>query len=282
MTRRTEVDQRVERLREISGVMTAMKNLALVETRKLARFVGHQQQVLARIEAVASDFLHFFPMEMPAVPERAIVVVIGSERGFCGNFNDRLLSALHDLPPTPPPRVLVVGRRLATKLAGHPLVAATLDGPAVAEEVPGVLSHLMDALHEARQDLDGRVALLALAHTPGGDPEVRRLLPMAPPEAPRFTHPPRLQLAPAELLAHLVEHYLVAALDGLFYGSLAAENQRRMEHMDHALHRLDELLAGLTLKRRALRQEEIVEEIEVIMLSSELLQSSLGPAADKR
>ena len=34
--------------------------------------------------------------------------------------------------------------------------------------------------------------------------------------------------------------------------------------MEHAIDRLDETLAHLALKRNALRQEKIVEEIEVI------------------
>ena len=40
-----------------------------------------------------------------------------------------------------------------------------------------------------------------------------------------------------------------------------------LEHMGHALHRLDETIARLAIKRNALRQEEIVEEIEVILSS---------------
>jgi F-type H+-transporting ATPase subunit gamma len=42
-----------------------------------------------------------------------------------------------------------------------------------------------------------------------------------------------------------------------------------LEHMEHALHRLDETIARLAIKRNALRQEEIVEEIEVILSSEQ-------------
>ena len=57
-----ELSQRFTRLKEISGIMTAMKSLSLVETHKLARFIGHQRRMLANIEAAAADFLHFFPV----------------------------------------------------------------------------------------------------------------------------------------------------------------------------------------------------------------------------
>ena len=50
-----------------------------------------------------------------------------------------------------------------------------------------------------------------------------------------------------------------------------AENQRRMQHMDHAMRSIEQDSAELRQKRNMLRQEEIIEEIEVIMLSLEAL-----------
>jgi F-type H+-transporting ATPase subunit gamma len=66
-------------------------------------------------------------------------------------------------------------------------------------------------------------------------------------------------------------------LYGLLYEALAAENRQRLAHMERALDRLDETVARLALKRNALRQEKIVEEIEVI-LSSEQAFAARGDA----
>ena len=98
MSGRGEIEQRFQRLREISGIMTAMKSLSLVETRKLARFIGHQQRMLANIEAAASDFLHFFPAEIAAKTEGTILLLVGSERGFCGNCGSPVAFFYDDLP----------------------------------------------------------------------------------------------------------------------------------------------------------------------------------------
>ena len=46
MSGQAELAQRFARLTEISGIMTAMKSLSLVETKKLARFIGHQRRML--------------------------------------------------------------------------------------------------------------------------------------------------------------------------------------------------------------------------------------------
>lgn len=280
MTGRAELDRHHARLQEISGIMTAMKSLALVETRKLARFIGHQRRMLDNIVAAAADFLAFHPMATADGRAPGILLLVGSERGFCGNFNERVVAALAALPEARAPEtVLVVGSRLAQKLAGRLRVEAVLDGPTVTEEVPAVLDRLMDALQRVSRRLAGDgVRLSALAHELDGEPALRHLLPLTPPSAPRFAHPPQLLLPPTTFFAELLDQYLLAALYGLLYGSLAAENRQRLAHMEHALERLDEALRQLAARRNALRQERIVEEIEVI-LSNEQASGRRSPGA---
>lgn len=262
MSGQAELTQRYARLQEISSIMTAMKSLALVETKKLARFIGHQRRMLSNIEAAAGDFLSFFPIERGAVTQPVIVLLIGSERGFCGNFNESLLNALGTLPgiEADTAQLVVVGSRLAAKMEGYPDVIARLEGPTVTEEVPAVLNRIMDALHTV-----SGTALFGLAHGADGEPIFKRILPFDPPNAPYFTNPPRLQLAPDRFFSELLDQYLLAALYGLLYESLSSESHQRLAHMEQALDRLDENIANLVLKRNALRQEKIIEEIEVIL-----------------
>jgi F-type H+-transporting ATPase subunit gamma len=51
-----------------------------------------------------------------------------------------------------------------------------------------------------------------------------------------------------------------------------AENRQRHAHMESALNKLDEDRARLRLVYNALRQEDITEEIEVILLSAGMLE----------
>lgn len=269
MSSQAELSRRFNRLKEISSIMTAMKNLSLVETRKLARFMGHQRQMLANIEAATADFLHFYPQTSTVGGERNILLLIGSERGFCGGFNEHVLARLDTLPAwSSPPHLVVVGHRLAARLGERTGVITRIDGATVTEDVPFVLGRLMDALHAASlHSFAAGVVLYGLAHSADGEPELKRLLPLPPSAAPRYTHKPQIQLPAAELFAELLDQYLLAVLHGLLYESLTAENRQRLAHMENALDRLDETVTALALKRNALRQEKIIEEIEV-MLSS--------------
>lgn len=266
-----ELSRRQARLQDIRGLMMAMKSLSLVETRKLARLGAHQQRMRANIEAAAADFLAFHPelAEAPAPGRPAVLVLVGAERGFCGGFDDAVVARLDAAAPgVRDAALLVVGRRLATRLGERPRIAARLDGATVAEDVPAVLDRLVDALRGVHAPSAPGV-LLALAHDAGGEPVLAQLLPLpSPPRRPAHGDAPWLNLAPTTFFAALLDQFLPAALIGLLYASLAAENHQRLAHMEQALDRLDDTLQRLALRRNALRQERIVEEIEVMLAST--------------
>ncbi|MBI5626386.1 MAG: F0F1 ATP synthase subunit gamma [Nitrosomonadales bacterium] len=101
---------------------------------------------------------------------------------------------------------------------------------------------------------------------------MRQLLPLAAPTGKSaYSHAPLLNLEPAQFLPQLTDQYFYAALHEVFYASLMAENRKRLEHMDSAIRRLEKDEAKLRLRYNVLRQEEIIEEIEIIMLSAEAL-----------
>jgi F-type H+-transporting ATPase subunit gamma len=274
MSRRAEIERRLDRLAEITDIMAAMKTMALLETRKLGRYGELQQQLVASIEAAGADFLAFHPefqdSRGPATGDSQLLILIGSERGFCGDFNEAVVAALGAMPE-PLPRLVVVGRRLVTKLAEHPKVIARLDGPTVAEEVRPLLDRLMPELHRLHTGANPWTRLGVLSHDADGGVATHAVLPMAPRPARRFAFPPQINLAPAQFFTELTDHYLFALLPCLFHASLMAENRRRLEHMERALARMQTKIEDLGRRRNALRQEEITEEIEVILLSAESL-----------
>jgi F-type H+-transporting ATPase subunit gamma len=279
-----ELSQRHARLQDISGIVTAMKSLSLVETRKLARFIGHQQRMLANIEAAAADFLQCHPEVDADEGGRGgpgLLVLVGSERGFCGNFNERIVQALDLLPDGGRDlSMVVVGQRLATRLPAGAKVLTQLDGATVSEDVPAVLDRLLDALRVGQAGTPaGPGRLLCLGHDEAGEPALTQLLPLRRPQgcAVRADAPGLLLPAPA-FYRTLLDEYLLAALHGQLYLSLAAESHQRLAHMENALDRLEDTLRQLVLRRNSLRQELIVEEIEVL-LSSAMASESRGEGA---
>jgi len=149
MSRRREIARRLEALSDIAGIMSAMKGLALMEVRILTDFLASQHQMVAGIEAAAADFLvshrEFASSDEPG---EELCILIGSEQGFCGDFNESLLSRMELLcqQKRAPPRWLVVGRRLAGRVGERDCLEQALPGAAVADEVPAVLLRLTKEL----------------------------------------------------------------------------------------------------------------------------------------
>jgi len=275
---RREVDRRLRGLAEIEEIMNAMKNLALIETRRLARVRDTQRRLSASVDAAAAALAEARPeLAGDGTAGRDALIALGSERGFCGDFNETLSRAL----PAPgrsggTPALFIVGARLSAKVADDRGVVARLAGPCTLDEVASVLLRVMDAVNHWLQAQGPALPLrMSVLHhpTPEAGVALRRLDPFGGRggRRPARGDGPLLNLEPRRLLGALTEHYLFAALHDVFYSSLLAENQRRMQHMEAAMHRLSEQTDELRRRRNALRQEDITEEIEVILLSARSL-----------
>ncbi len=275
MTRRRDIERQRGSLGEIRDIMNSMKTLAYMETRKLAGFLTAQQRVVETIETAAADFLRFHPERLPRSDEgRTAYLLVGSERGFCGDFNRRIESALHDIlrqrRSTSSPKLIALGHKLHPAIERCDHDPVLLPGAGVREEIPPLLDRLSAVLDRLTlaQDI---VHLVCLFHDSGGDLVTRALLPPfgdLKPDVGAPAIPPLLNLPPAEFRAGLVEHYLVALLHWILYASLMAENHQRVSHLDGAVRHLDKQSQQLTQAYNRLRQEEIIEEIEVILLSA--------------
>lgn len=288
MSRRREMEERLGALVDIRDILGAMKNLALMELHKLARLRATQREWTGWLEAAAADATSFHP-EVFEVPARTLYVALGSERGFCGDFNERIAEALRSRAATPGAAdgpVIAMGRRLWPLLETMTPAPVQVEGASVVEEIEAALGRLVWALDEYRgRDRrfsrcsisivhhDSRCSTATIAELA---PFRRGLVPLR-----RFGYAAQANEPPAALIEGVAEEYLFAALSTILCESLTAENNRRHQHMGDALHRLDERVAELDLKRSGLRREEITEEIEVILLGADVLEGAIRPAGQR-
>jgi len=269
-----ELQLRITQLKEIRSILNSMKILAFMETHKLQRFKTMQGQAVANIERVALDFLDFYPGLATAEGNVAqVCILLGSERGFCGDFNESLIKAVAGQAYT---GIIAIGSRLCNRLPGIATeVIATLEGANAAEEVPTVISRLIDAISALHGKSAPAFELTVVYHDNASNQISRRQVfpPFAQPNQITFHygHPPLLNLEPGEFFADLIDHYLFAVLHEIFYISLLAENTSRQQHLEGAVNHLDDETVRLQKKSQIYRQEEITEEIEVILLNTETL-----------
>jgi len=277
MSKRHDIEAHIRTLGEISEIMGAMNNLAVMEIHKLTRLLSAQQRVVTSMETAAKDFLTFYPDALPLDQGGApLYLVIGSERGFCGDYNARLLAEFERHLRTvsdKEPAVVAVGRKLSGRMAGDPRLVAAIDGPTVSEEIQGVLIALMQRIQEHRRGQQSNQTLMITVVYRAAGAEGITIQPLRPFDtvpgvettgvtAPLLTLPPRV------FVGELIDLYLFALLHEIFYSALMAESRARLAHLESALRRLEQDQTTLLRKRNILRQEEITEEIEVLMLST--------------
>lgn len=247
-----------------------MKSLSIIEMNKVARYLGAQSELALTIEGALEDFEHFYEVSTEKFIEERdrIVVLLGSERGFCGGFNEAVLECFTEevVHETRTVKVIVVGRKLASKLEGDSRVIEVLEGPSGAEEIAGTIAALARRLSQTEK------TGWTLVHHEDGDAGGRVVVtnPFAlrrNRQALKEPFPPLLSLAPEVLYPQLFEQYLFSVLYQAFYLSFLAENRERLRHMEGALGSLDKEWTQMKGRSNILRQEEITEELEVIMLS---------------
>jgi F-type H+-transporting ATPase subunit gamma len=281
MTRRHKVQKHRHSLGEIRNIMNSMKTLAYMETRKLSRFLDAQHAVVRSIETVAADLLGFHPEILPETGRATpVYILIGSERGFCGDFNRSLLKTMDSVLPAESPHqpmLIAVGRKLYTLMEDDARMVSSIDGASVVEEVTALLTQLVNELTKL-QHKHGALNVYCVYQDGEAGELIHELLPpfkslLHNPQ--RFSYPPLLNQSPQKFFVELTDHYLFAALHEMLYKSLMMENQFRVTHLEGAVRHLDDESAELQQQCNALRQEEIIEEIEEIMLSAASLDGGL-------
>lgn len=274
MAGRRELERRLHALGDIAVILGVMKNLALMETAKLSRVLASQRGLVETLEAIAADFLIFNPRPSTAPGDLFhVLLLVGSQRGFCGDFNDRLIASLEAQTEVngSNTRRIAVGAKLMDRVAAD----IHLDGPHALEEIGQVIHGLTDSLSVllSRTDSGHSLRLSALYHDPDSSGIIlQTLTPIdeQPLRTPPPTFPPLLNISPQEFFTLLGKQHLLAAIIEVFHRSLMAESRFRLNHIEGASRRMERRTIELKRKQNLVRQEEIIEEIEAILAGAEM------------
>ncbi len=244
----------------------------------------YAREITRAVEAVVSRSAQIdHPLTRPAPsPTRTAVVVLTSDRGFCGGFNANVLREAQNL------QALLEGRRMDVVsfvsgrkgIAWHRFrnrnMAATWSGfsdtPSHANATE-ITRTLLEAYN--RPTADGGVDEIHVVFTEFVSmltqrPVVRRLLPLeieetteAPPTGPLPIY--EFEPSPEDVLGALLPWYVESRLFHALLDSAAAEIAARRRAMKSATDNANELIEQLTRDANKARQAEITQEISEIV-----------------
>lgn len=256
MSRRRDIEQRLALFGELASIMNAMRSFALVELRRLAQREEAQQQAQQTLELAMCDVGGALPEPPPGPGD--IWVALGSARGFCAGLNDEVRRCWQE-QASAALATIAVGERLAALM---PPAVVAVPGPVTGADAVAAIDRILAALAQARRRV-GDNAGLVLCYRGEAGAAVKRLLPLPRPTS-GTDRLPLTNEAPSAAALGVAEHYLFHTLLALLLGALRVENRLRLMQMETAQRHIERASAELTRTRNQLRQDEIVEELELI------------------
>ena len=282
--------RRIGTARDLRSVVRTMKALAAVglrQSERAAASVAHYNQVLERgLQAILHDHVHELTMYESSPPRFHGALVLGTDQGMCGQFNDAVVDYMRkslgaagwDLART---TVWAVGLRAEARLADHGLVAQRVfDTPASAAVITATVHDV--ALHLDRWRAERQPYEIRLFHhySRSGSDELRELW-VLPARAEWLkslaTHrwvTPALPMTGGnwrELYSQFVRQYLFVTLYRALAESLMTEQAARLRAMQTAERNVEEMIDALDLQHHQTRQGTITAELLDVVSGFEAL-----------
>lgn len=278
------LDKKIKTAGDLLSVVKTMKTMAAVNMRRFeqaAEAMGGFGEVLE----LAWRYLFAGPAGARSVSfhtEETICLVIGSDQGMCGQFNE------------------VIAREAAELLKGEKgdlvfwssgeRVRASLEGFGISSKahfaLPAGVEAVSDRVYEvvtaaaAEHEQSGGVRLLVAANVPTGaaryEPQIMQAFPLSPERMAELVAAgkpnrclPMLTAEEGVLFRDIFRLHVFATLYAAFGRSMAAENAARLASMQSAEKNIMELADDLSGRRSRTRQEQITSELLDVVVGFE-------------
>jgi len=267
MSQRREVEARLTLFGELSGILGAMRSFALTELRRIGKRENAQQLVMQSLSAALTDLsgLETTSRHDSTPVANEIWILFGSARGFCGSFNEDVMRFWQNRNAAAQGSLILLGERLhdqATENPGRLCIAGADSCLNTADTIDRILA----AVTELRGGEDRPFNLYACCHDEQGA-RIQQLWPLPIVQASSNRQPPLTHEPIAEVAAQIANHYLYHSLLAMLLRSIKTENHMRLMQMETALRHLERGTEEMLRQRNRFRQEEIVEEIELMIVN---------------
>jgi F-type H+-transporting ATPase subunit gamma len=283
--------RRIDGARDLEQVVRSMKAMAASSIGQYEKAVQSLNAYYRTVElGLVAVFHHGVPMPMADAAATLAngAIVIGSDQGLVGGFNDVLGDfALHALAAMPGKtmKIWAVGERMQALMTdARPDAVSGLSVPSSASGITRLVDQLLIDIEAARERHDV-VQIHVFHNRPKSgaiyEPVGRQLLPLDRQWSVAFARLPwpaknlPQVIGPAAPVLHaLVREYLFVLLYQACAESLASENASRLAAMQRAEKNIGEMLDAMNSRYRRLRQDSIDEELFDLVSGYEALSKN--------
>jgi F-type H+-transporting ATPase subunit gamma len=283
-----DVRRRIRSVQNTQKITKAMQVVAATKLRKAQQAVlatrpysDKMLEVLSTTAERATEYRH--PYLERREGDRAVVIVVTTDKGLCGALNANTLRAVTryvNQNHRGQARYVTVGRKgrdflLRFRREVVADVSGIPDRPGIGEILPAIAA-AMDEYNEGRAD----TLLLAFERwvsTLRQEPVVRTLLPFDLPEREEGGGPTTdyiYEPDPETVLDALLPRYVETQVYQAVLENQASEQSARMIAMQNATTAAGDMITSLTLTANKVRQETITMELMDIVGGAEALRGS--------
>ncbi len=291
------IKERLDNIRGVEPIITSLRTIAAGGWRLALKRLGATRQYVEHLREVMAVLVPLVGLEelqrshvqvQPLSPRRPAVLVMASERGLCGAFNDIVLEGAERLiaqQQLQAEEVLLItlGARAESYFRArgrHLLMAQSLPVTRVApldlvEDLAANLTGLLDS---------GEVDAIQVVFSPyqGSSttpPVMRRWLPVEAASLPNASvawPQPIVETEPSLLYQGAIQTWALAQLYQMVMESAASEQSARFRAMDSASSNLSRVIEELTLAYHSARQHAITMEMLDLVAGAGILRGPRG------
>jgi len=274
--------QRIRSVQNTQKITRAMQMVAGAKLRRSLEELISFRPYAEGLAQVAQRFLSANPgLQHPLIATEqseapAGLVIITSDTGLCGTYNEKVFSAAAGFRREFPSAVVVAIGKKGTRVLIHRGVRAAKEilswgGRYDPSEAAGLLEWL-----EAEY-LGGRVSSWNVAYTRfisalSWKPAVERLLPAERPVAAEYPEKIIVEPDAATFADRLLRRQLRSQFTRILLEAFTSEHSARMVAMKNATENADEMIDTLTLVRNKARQAAITKELLEVVSGAEALR----------
>ncbi|MBS3750770.1 MAG: F0F1 ATP synthase subunit gamma [Anaerolineales bacterium] len=278
-------EERLENIQSVEPILNALRTVSQASMQTARRKLEGAARYGSEILELASWLPGEAPGRMQAgARRRALLVVLGSDRGLCGTFNSDLVEVLSDLlaqmeEERREVEVWILGHRLKSSLDREEILVDHVEGFA-----EGSVPDFQRALRLAesiqagfKEGRFGRVLILMNKRLQAEQTrsEVEQLLPMKMKDvqgkAERWP-PPILETDPEELRERIRKQAVEVNLYRFLLISSAAEHAARFHLLENASQNMERLTEELEMEVQLARQQAITTEMMDLIAAAGLIK----------
>ena len=285
MDSQENIEQRLDAITAVTPLLNALRMMSLGSWRAAQKqhngVLAYQQRLLSLLPAVLPQLSR--PLVRRADrAQRAVVLMIGSERGLCGRFNANVAEFAMTFSAEiaqhfSSVELWVLGKRGLRAIERLGQAADSFNSLPSSKLPPLSLASELSQRWLAEYEMMtlDRVDVVVATRTQTGltKPKAQPLLPIELPQTalkkPSWP-PPIIETDPQRLYSQIVRQWTVLRLYELLLLSAETEHATRYQMMETASQNADSLSDELTLALHSQRQQQITREMQELAVSAGL------------